>query len=185
MKYRWLFIVGLLVMIGVGVWQALPSKAPAVQPGSDIVDFSLPDLQGASHAFPKGEVVLLNFWATWCPPCRKEMPSMAQLYQRLAPEGLRVIAISVDQQRQQLADFVQEYQIPFQVLHDADSAVSKRYGVFRYPESFLVDRNGKVRYHLIGAIDWMADDVIQTIRAMLKPATHEARGVRQDDQPQL
>ncbi len=183
MKYRWFAVSLLLFAIGAAVWHFLPEKRPPVQEGSAVIDFSLPDLHGVVQHYPKGEVVLLNFWATWCPPCRREMPSMVSLYRKLAPEGLRVVAISVDRQQQQLVDFVKEYQIPFQILHDADSAVSSSYGVFRYPESFLIDRNGMVRYHLVGAVDWMGDDVMHTIRAMLRPAASEARGVRKDALP--
>jgi len=182
-SYRWLLVVALLAGIGAAAWQALPKKAPPVKAGSSVIDFALPDLAGTTRHFPRGDVVLLNFWATWCPPCRQEIPSMVKLHHLLAPEGLKIVAVSVDQDRQQLTDFVREYQMPFQVLHDADSAVSHRYGVFRYPESFLIDRNGKVRYHLVGAMDWMGDEVITTIRGMLKPLQHETRGVRKDKVP--
>jgi len=85
---------------------------------------------------------------------------------------LNVVAVSVDQSRDHLSSFVREQNMTFQVLHDADSAVSHGYGVFRYPESFLIDKQGKVRYHLLGAVDWMSEPLQKTIEGMLaEPAT--------------
>jgi len=167
MASRWLVIVGLIVGIGAAVWLTLPEPPGSVQKGSQTAEFSLPDLAGTLQSLPKGEVVLLNFWATWCPPCRKEIPSMAQLHDKYAADGLKIIAISVDKRSADLARFVSQYRMPFQVLHDADGTVSRRYGVFRYPESFLVDRDGKVVHHLSGEVDWMSASVTQTVETML------------------
>lgn len=167
MIVRWFIVLAVLGMIGGAIWQTLPQAPVAVDPGSKSVSFSLPDLKGAMRQLPEGEVVLLNFWATWCPPCRREIPSMVQLHDRLASRGLKVVSVSVDQRLDDLTGFVQEYKMPFEVLHDADSAVSHRYGVFRYPESFLIDRHGVVRQHLVGAVDWMAAPVVSAIEGML------------------
>jgi len=168
MKYRWLLVLGILSGLAVIVWIALPQTEPAVKPGSGTSGFFLPDLQGEMQSLPKGEVVLLNFWATWCPPCRQEIPSMIALDDRYAADGLKIVAVSVDHRLEDLTRFVGEYNMPFQVLHDGNSAVSQQFGVFRFPESFLIDRQGKVRYHLIGAIDWMSAEVVETIETMLK-----------------
>ena len=164
----WFMILVIFIAIGSVVWFALPDAPASVRPGDMISEFTLPDIKGAMHSLPKGEVVLLNFWATWCPPCRKEIPSMAVLHDKYAAQGLKVIAVSVDKESRNLQAFMREYSLPFQVLHDADSTVAHGYGVFRYPESFLIDRNGKVVYHLIGAKDWMSESITQTIEGMLK-----------------
>ncbi len=164
---RWLLMVALLAGVGVIVWYALPAAPSEVKEGDTAPEFSLADLEGNQQTLPKGQVILLNFWATWCPPCRREMPSMVALHQRLERHGLKIIAVSVDRDRGELAGFVREYSIPFEVLHDADASVSHRYGVFRYPETFLIDRDGKVRYHLIGAVDWTNPQVLAVIQAML------------------
>ena len=89
------------------------------------------------------------------------------MYNTLRDKGLKVVAISVDRDANSLAGFVREYQLPFQVLNDKDSAVSRQYGVFRYPETFLIDRRGVIRRHLIGAVEWMSDPVVREIEAML------------------
>lgn len=92
---------------------------------------------------------------------------MVTLYGKLKDHGLKVVAVSVDQSFDDLTGFVREYNIPFEVLHDANTDVSRRYGVFRYPESFLIDQSGKVRYHLIGAVDWTDPQVMRVIQSML------------------
>ncbi len=177
MNYRFPLAVLVLLGLGAGLYFSLPEAPASVKEGSPSVAFSLPDLKGAMHGLPKGEVTLLNFWATWCPPCRKEMPSMVEMHNKLAARGLKIVAVSVDKKRSDLANFVREFQIPFQVLHDADSTVSRRYGVFRYPETFLIDRNGKIRHHLVGGMDWMSGSVLKTVEGMLnEPANNGQQG---------
>jgi len=167
MLKRWLVVGGMLAVIGGGVWYALPAAPVQVKEGSIAPEFSLKDLHGVKQHLPRGQVVLLNFWATWCPPCRREMPSMVTLHQKLKGHGLKIVAVSVDQSLDDLSGFVREYNIPFEVLHDTSSDISHRYGVFRYPETFLIDRAGKVRYHLIGAVDWTEPKVMNVIQSML------------------
>lgn len=96
---------------------------------------------------------------------------MADLDNEMRNKGLAVVAASVDKDSEQLNGFVREYSVPFEVLQDSDSRVSRRYGVFRYPESFLIDRTGKVRYHLVGAVDWTNPAVINTIDKLLAEKT--------------
>lgn len=167
MLKRWLMVGSMLAAIMGVVWYALPAAPVQVKEGSIAPGFSLKDLNGTVQHMPRGKVVLLNFWATWCPPCRREMPSMVTLYQKLKDHGLKVVAISVDQNINDLTGFVREYSIPFEVLHDVTTDVSHRYGVFRYPESFLIDRAGRVRHHLIGAVEWTNPQVYKSIQAML------------------
>ncbi len=167
MLKRWLAVGSMVAIIAGIAWYALPAAPVQIKEGSVAPDFSLKDLNGADHSLPKGGVVLLNFWATWCPPCRKEMPSMVSLYQKLKSHGLKIVAVSVDKNMNDLTGFVREYSIPFEVLNDATGDISHRYGVFRYPESFLIDQTGKVRYHWVGATNWMSPKVYQFIQAML------------------
>jgi len=167
MLKRWLMVGGMLVAITGAAWYALPPATTQVKEGSIAPDFSLKDLSGTEQSLPKGKVVLLNFWATWCPPCRKEMPSMATLHHKLKDHGLKIVAVSVDKNIDDLTGFIREYNIPFEVLHDSTAEISRRYGVFRYPETFLIDRSGKVRVHLVGAKNWMEPKMYQFIQTML------------------
>jgi len=168
MLTRWLAAAGIVLLVGIGAWLGLPEAKRNLMDDGKAISFNLPDLDGKMHGLPDGnDVILLNFWATWCPPCRKEMPSMSALYRKYADRGLKVVAVSVDRDISDLSAFVREYDLPFQVLHDADSAVSHSYGVFRYPETFLIDRQGNVRYHLVGAVEWMSDSITKGIEGML------------------
>jgi len=182
MILRWLFLLAVLGGVGALIWQSLPEAPAVVQTGSKQIAFKLPDLTGEMQAMPEGEVVLLNFWATWCPPCRQEIPSMVHLHEQLAGKGLKIVAVSVDQRLHDLTDFVTEYKMPFQVLHDADGAISQRYGVYRYPESFLIDRHGVIQQHFIGAVDWMREPIRNEIESMLKqPVVAEGALVTSSD----
>jgi thiol-disulfide isomerase/thioredoxin len=107
----------------------------------------------------KGDVVLINIWATWCLPCRVEMPSIEQLYRDLAPKGLKVIAVSADDPgtEKQIRDFVKQYGLTFEILHDPkgqEGEVSRLYETTGYPETVIVGRDGIIRKRLIGASNW-------------------------------
>jgi DsbE subfamily thiol:disulfide oxidoreductase len=181
MKQRWLIVISILVALGAGFWFALPEAPGTMREGDQITSLNLPDLQGAIQTLPKGEVILLNFWATWCPPCRKEIPSMIKLHKKLAAQGLKIVAVSVDKNYDDLENFVNEHQMPFMVLHDADSIAARQYGVFRFPETFLIDRQGRVRHRLVGEVEWMSEPMIQILTQMLeepdKRRDREVRGV--------
>jgi len=164
---RWLAALALLAVIAGGAWFGLPESSKKLAVGDSVIDFSLPDLQGKMQNLPKGQPMLVNFWATWCPPCRQETPAMIQMYETYQAQGLKVVAVSVDRDLKQLHAFADEYHLPFDVRNDADSAVSTQYGVFRYPETFLVDKDGVIQAHLIGAIDWMSPSIQQKIQDLL------------------
>lgn len=167
MKWRGVVVLLIVAVIGSTVWLGIPKEPVAVRVSEPGASFSLPDLEGRLQNLPKGEVVLLNFWATWCPPCRKEIPSMLKLHEKFAANGLKIVAVSVDKDRQRISNFVQEQRMPFMVLHDAHTHVAQSYGVTGYPQSFLIDKQGKVRYHLLGAVDWMVPPLQKTIEGML------------------
>lgn len=95
----------------------------------------------------KGQVVLVNVWATWCGPCREEMPSMEALYKEFAPRGFKIVAVSVDEARdaQKVRDFVKEFGITFDVLHDAAGQIQQTYQTTGVPENFLLGADGVIR----------------------------------------
>ncbi len=107
----------------------------------------------------RGEVVLINIWATWCAPCRIEMPSIEQLNAAYAPRGLKVVAISVDDPGTdtQIRDFAKQYKLTFEVLHDTggqEGKVSRDYQTTGYPETVIIGRDGVIRRKFLGATDW-------------------------------
>jgi len=125
--------------------------------GKRAPEFSLTDLSGHAVRLAnlRGRIVFLNVWATWCEPCRDEMPSMQSLYERLRGPDFEILAVSADQGDRQLVErFVRELGLTFPVLLDPDLQIPDRYGVTGYPETFLLDRNGRIVAHEIGPRDW-------------------------------
>ena len=139
--------------------------------GSQAPDFQLIDLQGNWQVLPdyRGKVVLLNFWATWCGPCRVEMPSMERVYQDLKDEGFAILAISSDPQGSIVTrPFVVSQGLTFPILHDSDYRVSGRYGVRTLPMSFLIDRNGTLTQRVFGARDWNSPEARELLHGLLR-----------------
>jgi len=116
-----------------------------------------------------GKVVLLNVWATWCEPCRVEMPSIEKLHKEFGTQGLAVVAISVDDPgaEQRILDFVKEYGLTFEVLHDPRQVTTRHYQITGYPETFIIARDGTIRRKLIGAANWSSDANRALIRELL------------------
>ena len=175
MNKRLLAAVIILGALLVGIFTIMPEAKKPVRLNDQVIPFQLPDLQGKLQGVPQGKVVILNFWATWCPPCRKEIPSMIEMYSRLKDKGLEIIAVSEDKNADLLAPFVAEQKMNFTILHDPDSVVAHQYSVFAYPESFIIDRNGVIRQHLKGAVEWMQPDFYGYIEKLL----HEQAGQTQ------
>jgi cytochrome c biogenesis protein CcmG, thiol:disulfide interchange protein DsbE len=104
----------------------------------------------------KGQVVLLNIWGTFCIPCRDEMPAIEKLHQALAPQGLKVVAVSMDDPRSEdkIRAFVQEFGLTFQILYDPTGKITNDYQTTGVPETFVIARDGVIRKKVIGASDW-------------------------------
>ncbi len=133
-------------------------------------DFIVPDLDGGAMRFStlQRKVVLLNFWATWCPPCRKEMPSMERLHQDYRERGLVVLALSQDQaSARTVRAFVDELRITFPVWHDRDRSVSRQYSIPGVPTSYLVGRDGRIAYRVFGEYDWSLPEARAAVDALL------------------
>jgi len=137
--------------------------------GIDIDDFTLPMLNGTDFTLSdlQGKVVFLNFWATWCPPCRDEMPSMEALYQRFKSEGLEIIAVNLGEFRSIVAAFVNDFNLSFPVVLDAGGDIGLMYGVRAIPSTFIIDRRGLIVAGLFGSIDWYTPEVIAAFEALL------------------
>ncbi len=149
-------------------------EAQPVQPrglvGQAAPDFALRDMQGREVKLSqfKGQVVLLNFWASWCPPCREEMPSMETLYRDKREKGLVILAVNVEENgRQAVSEFLRRTPYSFPILLDDQNIAQRSYGVFRFPESFIIDRNGMVVEKIIGGRDWLSGATFKLIDFLL------------------
>ncbi|WP_018877177.1 MULTISPECIES: peroxiredoxin [unclassified Thioalkalivibrio] len=129
-----------------------------------------PDLAGDTRRLEdyRGEVVLVNFWASWCPPCVHEMPSMQLLEDELRAEGFRILAVNLGEDEATIRRFIEdEVQTDFTILLDPDQASLNDWRAMAYPTSYVIDREGQLRYYLFGAIEWTEPGVIDQIRELL------------------
>jgi len=108
----------------------------------------------------RGKVVVLNFWATWCPPCLEEMPSLVQMQQKMKAKGVEVVAISVDADQGAYQAFLKEHNVDLLTVRDPDQKSNNLYGTFKFPETYIIDRHGVLRRKFIGAIDWGTPEIL-------------------------
>ncbi|MCF6210915.1 MAG: TlpA family protein disulfide reductase [Gammaproteobacteria bacterium] len=155
----------LLVVVPIQAGSLDPAEKPSA-PG-----FTLKNLLGenASLSDYHGKVVLLNFWATWCAPCRKEMPSMEKLWQTYREQGLVILAVSTDNGGEpRIKNFVRRLNLTFPILLDPDSLASDRYQVSGIPVSFLIDRQGRIAAHVLGSKDWASELAFLQVEGLLR-----------------
>lgn len=128
------------------------------------------DLQGNAKTLAdyRGKVVLLNFWATWCPPCRREMPSMERLRQKMAGRSLEIVALDSAETREDVQAYLSQLALGFPVLLDADGQNTRRWKVYALPTSFLLDAEGRIRYVLKGPTEWDEGEAVQAINKLLE-----------------
>lgn len=137
-----------------------PTPAPALQ---------AVDLTGAPRTLAdyRGKVVVLNFWASWCPPCLREMPSMERLRVKMAGRPLAVVALDSAETRQEVDAFLSKMTLGFPILLDPDGSNTKRWKVFALPTTFLLDAEGRVRHVLTGPTEWDEGEALALIESLL------------------
>jgi len=137
-------------------------SARPIQPGVEAPDFTFPDLNGreVSLSGHRGKVVLVNIWATWCPPCRQEMPSMQRLYEKFKGGNFEILAIGIDSEGSEaVAPFMRKMNLTFPALLDPGETIRSLYGITGVPESFIIDKKGIVVEKIIGPINWATPEV--------------------------
>jgi cytochrome c biogenesis protein CcmG, thiol:disulfide interchange protein DsbE len=108
----------------------------------------------------RGQVVVLNFWATWCAPCVEEVPSLVEMQRRLKAKGVTVLAVSVDVDQNAYQQFVKDHNVNLGVtVRDPNGKSNELYGTFKFPETYIIDRNGVMRRKFIGAVDWTEPEI--------------------------
>jgi peroxiredoxin len=114
----------------------------------------------------RGQIVVLNFWATWCPPCVEEMPSLTQLQQRFKDKDVTVVGVSVDVDSDSYHRFLKDHKIDFLTVRDPDQKANNLYGTFKFPETYIIDRKGIVRRKFIGPVDWSQPEVVDFLNKL-------------------
>jgi peroxiredoxin len=162
---------------GYGFVALQESKAYGLRPGAAAPTFRLPALEGppVDLAALRGRLVVLNFWASWCPPCVAEMPSLDRLHRALGAQGLVVLGVSMDQDEQTLRDFIRRVGVGFPILRDPDAHVAQEYRATGYPETFLIDGTGKIVRVYVGPADWDTPEALDYFRGLLKDSTRPTR----------
>jgi peroxiredoxin len=169
-------LMGLLLLLPAHAVWAAPAVSlvqaagfmPLPQP-KPAADFALQDLEGRTRHLHElhGKVIFLNFWATWCPPCRQEMPAIDRLYQSLRQRPFVVWAVDMQESREQVASYIEQDGLHFAVLLDVDGHVSSLYGVRGLPTTYLIDCSGSLVGQALGPRQWDRDEVRTLLAALL------------------
>jgi cytochrome c biogenesis protein CcmG/thiol:disulfide interchange protein DsbE len=148
-----------------------PVQPIRLHTGSPAPNIVLPGLDGRTVDLKdyRGKVVFLNIWATWCPTCREEMPSMEKLYQELKGEAFEILAVSVDKSGAKAVDsFMKAHKLTFPALLDPEGTIARPYGVTGVPESFIINKAGIIEKIVIGPIDWTEPAIVHLFRALIR-----------------
>ena len=134
------------------------SRPPRI--GSNAPDFTVQDADRtvALNQF-RGQIVVLNFWATWCEPCVEEMPSLVEMQRRMKAKGITVVAVSIDENESAYRSFLKQHGVDLLTVRDPGQKTPALYGTRGWPETFIIDRNGVMRRKFIGAVDWTEPEI--------------------------
>lgn len=151
-------------------WLAVDSIREKVTEAGDTAPAFAVRAESGKAISPKdfgGKLLVLNFWATWCPPCVEETPSLNEFAKTMAKEGVVVLGVSVDTNEKAYKEFLRRFGIAFETSRDPESNISASYGTFKYPETYLINPQGKVVEKVISNRDWMSAEMLASVRKHL------------------
>jgi DsbE subfamily thiol:disulfide oxidoreductase len=150
-------------------YTVIPKMEPMKdRPGAPDFTLTTPDGKKASLKDYRGKVVFLNFWATWCPSCRTEMPDMDKLYREFKGKGLEIVAVNVKDKRDDAMGFVKNMKLTYPIMLDPEGEVGLLYGAWGMPATYLIDRKGVVQARLWGPAEWYSPAARNLIKTMLE-----------------
>jgi len=114
-----------------------------------------------------GRLLILNFWATWCPPCIQEMPSLDELQKRFKESGVVVLGLSVDKNEKDYRNLLSKANVSFLTARDPENRINQEYGTFKFPETYIISKDGKVIQKIIGPANWTDDNMVGYVRSLL------------------
>jgi peroxiredoxin len=168
------------ILVGVAaggvVWLAVRPRGP-VKMGQNAPGFTLPQLPSGNLSLSqfRGKVVLLNFWATWCPPCVMEAPSLEQFARDMKSDGVTVIGVSVDKDGKALDHFIKLYHLSYPIVRDPSFDLAHRYGTYKLPETYIIGRDGHVAEKIIGATNWTDPRMVTFVKSLTGANTQASR----------
>ncbi len=160
----------IVLLLGVFVYVIFDSfHQRLVEVGDSAPDFSITTDSGRTITAASfgGKLLVLNFWATWCPPCIEELPSLNEFQKRFASAGVVVLGVSVDTDEKAYREFLSKARVAFLTARDPDKKISADYGTFKYPETYIIDGKGKVLRKVISNQDWMSERVLKDTESLL------------------
>ena len=161
-----------ILALAFGVVWLQSAKYEPLTVGMAAPDFALPDMAGKNQKLSdyRGKVVFLNFWATWCKPCKEEMPSMQALWDNLKKEDFIMLSISMDRvtTKKDIPPFVENMKLTFPILTDSWGQTDSRYKLMGVPETYIIDQNGVLREKVIGPRDWTRPESVETLVRLLQ-----------------
>jgi cytochrome c biogenesis protein CcmG/thiol:disulfide interchange protein DsbE len=171
-KHRtdWLLLASIAVLAVALVWVVSDSLEPhIVNAGETAPNFSIQTDRGRTVTRDNfgGKLLVLNFWATWCQTCIVEMPSLDQFQRQFGPQGVVVLGVSVDRNEKLYRQYLDRTHPSFETARDPDADISSNYGTFQFPETYIIDRSGKVVEKVISNQNWMDPEFIARVRRML------------------
>ena len=171
-QWAWVGVIVAGLALGAGALVAFGPEIEGVEVGRRAPDYKTVRLgtedSVSLHAMSEGQVTLVNIWATWCIPCRAEMPAMQRLYDSLGPKGLRIIAVSIDEgSPKDVKSFIDELGLTFEILHDKTGDIQRVYQTTGVPESFLLDKKGIIVLRRIGEHPWSSPSSQRTVADLL------------------
>jgi cytochrome c biogenesis protein CcmG, thiol:disulfide interchange protein DsbE len=191
-KKLFVYLVPALV-VGIVAWLSLRTGGPRpVEIGESVPGFSLPVASNspAGPAGPsvqlsdyRGHVLVLNFWAPWCPPCVEEAPSLESFAAKVRPMGVEVLGASEchdcevadEEDPAALGAFISKFHVTYPIAHDRSRALATRYGTLQFPETYIIDRKGRLAEKIIGAYDWTDPRMLAFVRELAGPYQQQAR----------
>jgi peroxiredoxin len=169
-KLDQILLAGIAVLAIALVWVVSGVLEPKIVKAGDMApDFRIVTDSGrtVTRADFGGKLLVLNFWASWCPPCVEETPSLNAFQQQMKPDGVVVLAVSIDANEKLYHEFIQRYKVGFSTARDPEANISASYGTFQIPESYIIDQTGHVREKIISNTNWMDPEFLAHVKSLL------------------
>lgn len=166
-RFLQLAIAGLLIVLVFVISRSFHERVVSV--GDSAPDFAITTDSGRKVSVSDfgGRLLVLNFWATWCPPCVQEMPSLDEFQKRLGGSGVVVLGVSVDKDANLYRDFLSRAKVSFLTARDPEAKISSDYGTYKYPETYIIDSKGKVVQKIIGPENWNDERMVSYVKSLL------------------